>query len=124
MGRINLGDVCLLCKDKNGDFAKENIINRLTTMLQNVEPTKNSGIHLDWDIHSRCFYNLSCSKLKNNDNSLRNKAERLNEKIITIALSEDPKLFNEVLQLLRGHFSRMYKTMERIHIDEIRKRKE
>ncbi len=111
----NYNSICVLCTQKKANYR----LNRLQHILQYVTQggkvcNKNvRSLNMQWEIHSHCRYGISCPELNRQDTECRRVAERIEPYIAEIIESQDTARFRGLLELLRGDFPQVYRSVER-----------
>ncbi len=111
--------ICVICHEKNKKTEKEQLL-RIERLLKSVTATGEAieasrGICFFWGIHARCPYGVTCDNLTSYKSECENIARRLEKKLVTVAIGDDQALYRETLRYLQGHFSAVYRLLERFH---------
>lgn len=116
MNRFNA--MCMTCHKKNNTshiHKLQQIEQLVRHKIRKDDCVNYHHIHFMWGIHSHCPYGIHCTNLEHNDGTANRIARELEPYLVTIAISDDARLYHEILQLLRGEFSSVYRLVEDIH---------
>ncbi len=122
-----LNQVCMICRDKNSR-AELDVLRRLEQEVSHgvvvTEGVREAGrgIAFLWDIHARCRYGLTCNELLMYKNRCRQLAMDLEDRLVAVAIGNNIGKYASVMNMLRGNFPAAYRTLERIHQKECKKK--
>ncbi len=107
---------CIICHSQGDQWklAKLRQMEQLCSGLEGTDSVRhnlNTGLR----VHSGCRYGLSCSKLSSFDNECNAVVRSIANKLVTVAVSSDDAIYNQILELCRGDFPGAYRELERIH---------
>lgn len=105
---------CVICKEKNYNPELDRL-KKLQTLV-NTHVTKvdfdNAQYHylMDFHVHSRCRYGLSCPHLKHSDTKANTIAQDISDKLIQLAINGGPA-YHTALRLCQGFFPNIYSNL-------------
>lgn len=105
---------CSNCKAKN-DTSYYDQIKKLERLLQDVVPEAHKGnyqSHFFWNICPKCPYGMQCAEIRRNRIRAEKTARRLEDKMLAVAHGSDNTLYRQMLELTRGMFPAVYKSLE------------
>lgn len=118
-------EICMICRKKNDTHLLDKL-RQMERLLQRVEVTEESrkagrGYTFSWFIHLNCDYGIGCPQLEQRTSEARRLASNLEPRLVAAAISDNARLYHEILRYLQGDFPAVYRLLERIHATNTRK---
>lgn len=117
MNKINTL-LCTMCRQKqhNSKLMQLRLI-QSTIKRHNVNKDNIYLLHnvFSWQIYDRCKSGLQCDILNRQHKESLRIVNDIEPYLIAISISDDEKLYHDILHLMRGYFPSIYTTMERLH---------
>ena len=106
--------ICMVCRS-NPATDIQSRMRKISEVLRNVEPNKTTIQSFNWNFSAKCKYGLKCPDAEKIIFKLERDLNDINAKLVTVALDSEPKLYYQILQLLRGYFPTVYNQLVRLH---------
>lgn len=106
---------CLVCRQKQ-QSVKLMQLQRLQTLFRGTSLTvskRAKRLYWNWDIQERCRYGMFCPELKRQEIAARQLVDTVETYFAALIEEQDDALYHQTLEMLRGHFPRVYRELER-----------
>lgn len=105
---------CTICRENKPNQIL-NTLRHINCLLRHVESTENYKNNFNWNINFKCKYGLHCNKFSQTEYNINLIINDIENKLVTVAKSDDNSLYYNVLNSLKPYFMHVCRELENIH---------